>query len=62
LAFIIIIRECYALYILLSVILQIGGLVCLLAGIVIAAVAAEKEERDSLDGDKREGNFDFWYQ
>jgi hypothetical protein len=57
LAFVIKVEECFSRYIMLSMILQFGGLAGLIGGIRLAVLAS-----DSFDPNIKKGKFDFWCQ
>jgi hypothetical protein len=50
-------KKCFSLYIILSMILQLGGLGSLIGGTTIASGA-----KDYTDVESKRGKFDFWYQ
>jgi hypothetical protein len=52
---------CLSLHILLSMILQLGGLLCLIGGIALA-VAVAVGTKDTVDEEVKKGNLEFWFQ
>jgi hypothetical protein len=56
LAFVIRVEECFSLYIMLSIILQLYALGTLIVGVGVAV------ESDSIDPYIKIGKFDFWFQ
>jgi hypothetical protein len=50
---------CITLYIILSIILQLSGVLCHIGGVTLAAAAAGTHY---VKENNKTGNFEFWYQ